>query len=113
LVIAVDADRVKPLIKTTVRTLRTPALAKAAKLDQISNVPLKRIIDTVHFAAKEDAPALQLADLCAFMIGRVMKDKSVPDPAFSIVWNNLKWIEEYKGIKFPDLADLIEPTQAS
>ena len=32
-------------------------------------LPLKRIIDTVHFADKQGAAPLQLADLCAFIWG--------------------------------------------
>lgn len=35
-------------------------------------VPVRNIIDTVHFADKADAPLLQLADACAFAIRRFL-----------------------------------------
>jgi Protein of unknown function (DUF3800) len=113
-VIAEDTDRVKPLIKFSVRMLRSPIVLKEAGLEQAAatfGMPLKRIIDTVHFAAKSDARALQLADLCAFTLGRGMKGKDVPLTVFQIIWDHLKWvlpIARAKGVSLPT-----EPTDFS
>jgi hypothetical protein len=57
-------------------------------------LPLKRIIDTVHFADKRDARPLQLADLCAFTLGRVAKDHTVPAYVFNIIWKHLRWMPQ-------------------
>jgi hypothetical protein len=35
----------------------------------------RRIIDTVHFAAKEESPLLQIADTCAFLVKRALMKK--------------------------------------
>lgn len=55
------------------------------------NLPLKRIIDTVHFAEKTDARPPQLADLCAFMLARYLKGFSVPPYAMEILTRHMKW----------------------
>ncbi len=34
--------------------------------------PITRIRDTVHFAEKAESPALQIADICAFVIKRYL-----------------------------------------
>jgi hypothetical protein len=97
MIIAEDADRVKRLMKMAIRTLRNPALLKLHGLSDMQNefgLPLKRIIDTVHFAAKEDSPALQLADLCVFMLGRIAKDKPISErlaPLVHIIMKHLNW----------------------
>jgi hypothetical protein len=55
-------------------------------------LPLRKIIDTVHFAEKADARPLQLADLCAFILGRGLKGNPVPEYATRIVMRHLNWI---------------------
>lgn len=42
------------------------------------NFPLRRIIDTVHFADKSGARHLQLADFCAFMFARFFRAAELP-----------------------------------
>jgi hypothetical protein len=42
-------------------------------------MPLKRIIDTVYFAEKDDAFLLQIADACAFIIRYFIEEKSNVD----------------------------------
>jgi len=94
-VIHEDGTPAKPMIKKAIRVLRSDALMAAngfpdeekAKL----GLPLKRIIDTVHFAEKSDARPLQLADLCAFILGRHLKGKDVPAKVFSILSRHLRW----------------------
>jgi hypothetical protein len=106
-VIAEDVDRVKRLIKAAIRVLRSEDLILKNGLGAVIGpvgLPLKRIVDTVHFAEKADARALQLADLCAFTLGRAAKDKSVPLPVFEIIWNHLKWtipISRARGVSLP------------
>ena len=63
---------IKKQIKPAVRTLRSEELLTAESYPietrKQLGLPLKRIIDTVHFAEKADARPLQLADLCAFVL---------------------------------------------
>ena len=90
------------LIKRAVRVLRHPGLMTKAGMSgmdqQELSLPLKRIIDTVHFADKADARPLQLADLCAFVLGRALKDMPIPSRAFRIIWKHLKWRQRFKAI---------------
>ncbi len=108
MIIAEDTDRVKKLMKQSIRLFRSPTLLKAWGID-FPGLPLKRIVDTVHFAAKEDSAALQLADLCAFTFGRAMKDKPVPLSVFEVLYRHIKWIQDFKpDIKLPELSEITD-----
>jgi hypothetical protein len=90
-----DSTRAKPLIKRSVQTLRSAARMEIEGMGGFReeyDLPLKRIIDTVHFAEKADARPLQLADLCAFILGRGMQERSVPRGVFEIIWKHLRWL---------------------
>jgi hypothetical protein len=86
-----DGTKVKPIIKRLARTARSKDYMKTASLRGLTleGLPLKRIIDTVHFADKADARPLQLADLCAFIIMRVLKKGSLPKVATEIILRQL------------------------
>jgi hypothetical protein len=45
-------------------------------------VRTRNIIDTVHFAAKQESPMLQIADLCAFFIKRKLQGSPDSKPFF-------------------------------
>ncbi|QND73643.1 hypothetical protein [Tardiphaga robiniae] len=49
-----------PFVLTTRREREAEVMA------QTNTGPIDRIIDTVHFVAKDDGPLLQMADACAF-----------------------------------------------
>lgn len=90
-----DGTRAKRLIKRTLQLLRDTETMDAEGISQESRqklgLPLKRIIDTVHFAEKADARPLQLADLCAFIMGRGLKELDVPTVALEIIWRHMRW----------------------
>jgi hypothetical protein len=97
MLIAEDADRVKKQIKRLIMTLKHPERMKEAGLEEAAkdfDLPLKRIIDTVHFAAKEDCAPLQLADLCAFCVARISKGKEVPDAVLDPIIRHAGWIRD-------------------
>lgn len=77
-----DGAPAKNFIKYTVRVLRSNELLASHDFDERTKsafgLPLRRIIDTVHFAEKAEARPLQLADLCAFILGRAMHQKPIP-----------------------------------
>ncbi|THD65331.1 MAG: hypothetical protein E7813_15320 [Bradyrhizobium sp.] len=99
MIIAEDNDYIKKVLKFVVRILRSPSqmVANGIPHSEVSalGLPLKRITDTPHFAAKEDAPALQLADLVAFTIGRGAKKKPVPNDCSDLVVRQLNWITTF------------------
>jgi hypothetical protein len=90
-----DGTPAKPLIKRILQRLRSREAMLQGGLEEKHlaefHLPLTRIIDTVHFADKQDAKPLQLADLCAFILARGMKDAEVPVLASQIIWRHLKW----------------------
>jgi hypothetical protein len=107
-VIHEDGTPAKQLIKRVVRVLRSNNLLEAQELlpEDLTTLglPLKRIIDTVHFAEKADARPLQLADLCAFIFARGLKGQDVPTGALNIAWKYLRWA--YKSHSPPIKAGL-------
>ncbi len=95
-VIYEDGTPAKKMIKNIVRTMRNRDLMQAKGFEDTAfyerhSLPLKRIIDTVHFAEKADARPLQLADLCAFVLARGLKDQPIPTYAFQIIWKHMRW----------------------
>jgi hypothetical protein len=115
IIIAEDTDRVKRMLKASISMLRNPDSLKSAGLDWIEQLPLKRIVDTVLFAAKEDCAALQLADLCAFTVGRGFKDKPVPMEAFRILYRHFRWVRHFRpDFNLPEnIEDLIESASSA
>ena len=73
MVIAEDSDRVKLPLK------RAAPLLRDSRLSMVQGLPLRHIIDTVHFAAKQDSTPLQLADLCVFILRRWLAEKPIPE----------------------------------
>lgn len=46
---------------------------------QLQNlVPFERVIETAHFAEKTDSSALQVADVCAYVLGRLLRGANQP-----------------------------------
>ena len=63
------------------------------------NLPLKRIIDTVHFVEKSDGRPLQLADVCAFAFNRISKNKDIPDYITSVMLKHMGWFKEFASYR--------------
>jgi hypothetical protein len=91
-----DGPRRKHFIQRCVEILRSEELMESEGMNKQARdelrLPLRRIIDTVHFATKPGARPLQLADLCAFVFGRFQQNKSVPNEAFELIWKRLRWL---------------------
>lgn len=97
-VIHEDGVPMKGLMKYTVSQLRDAEALSVDLSPQLmaeSGLPLKRIIDTVHFAEKADARPLQLADFCAFHIGRILKGKPVASEPQRVLMKSTWWIREW------------------
>ena len=90
MLIAEDADRVKRLIKRIVGDMRAKSLPQKI-LDQFPDLHLTKIIDTVHFAAKPEARALQIADACAFVLRRFYLRTPEADQFTALLMGPLKW----------------------
>lgn len=108
-----DGTEAKALMKHSARLLQSAALLDAAELGEDVRkefgLPLMRIIDDINFVEKNRTPPLQLADLCAFILGRAMQDKEVPEDVFEIVWKHLKWIPEAATKAKTTSASLVVP----
>jgi hypothetical protein len=106
-----DGVEGKKEIKRLIRLLRSKELLDREKcpveVQQAFGFPLKRIIDTVHFAEKADARPLQLADLCAFIWARSLKELPVPTYALEVLWRHLRWL--FNHLSAPEQAALRHP----
>lgn len=91
-----DGPRAKATMKGALRALRHPDFLAWSELPQSFviefGLPLKRIVDSVSFEDKRDARPLQLADLCAFIFGRITKNAPVPEDVADILLRHAKWM---------------------
>jgi hypothetical protein len=96
-----DGPEAKAAIKRVLRLMRYPDLLAdwpdGHNPADIYALPFNHIVDTVHFAEKADARLLQLADLCAFMIGRAVQNRSVPPAPMRIILERVDWIKQMQG----------------
>ncbi len=103
-----DGALAKPLIRNLVRACRYPEMLPdhgALSLAEAYGLPFEHIIDTVHFAEKADARLLQLADLCAFMIGRSVQGRSVCDAVMQVIERQTEWSRELRPTALPDVEE--------
>jgi hypothetical protein len=84
LIIAEDRDRVKTQIKEMQRFLQNPKRVAHLQKDE-DCLPLTRIRDTVHFAKKQESVALQLADMCAFVIRGYLSGHPMNKPFYEAI----------------------------
>jgi hypothetical protein len=107
-VIHEDGVEGKKEIREIIRLLRSSERMDAQQwpsdLRESLGLPLKRIIDTVHFVEKPDARPLQLADLCAFIWARGLKQLEVPTYPLEVLWKHLSWL--FKHLSPPNQASL-------
>ena len=75
-VVAEDTDLSRKGIKNMHRIISEPESA-TVKMGGLSGaLPLKHIVDTTHFVAKDEAPLVQVADVFAFSISRLLSNRS-------------------------------------
>jgi hypothetical protein len=91
MVVAEDTDQVKPTIKAAYAFLRDPNQIVQADWPEIDGLPLRRVVDTPHFAAKRESPLLQIADVCAFLITRRLRRQESSQPFFELIAPRLAW----------------------
>jgi hypothetical protein len=88
-VVAEDTD-IRRLLRATIRNIKpitmlaeylkpTQAELASGVVKQDEVYMISRVIDSVHFVAKEDGPLLQLADACAFGFRRYFSGQSHGD----------------------------------
>lgn len=70
LIIAEDRQKVRKAIKRVQQLLqgRGPVPLPEPFIKKFAELPYHHIRDTVHFAAKDESPLLQVADTCAFLL---------------------------------------------
>lgn len=97
MIICEDNNYIKNMLKKTFNTLRKEEIINQSDLKEMKHLglPLNRIIDTPHFASKKDCASLQLADLCAFTISRIAKNKSMISSVKEIILRHARWQNIY------------------
>lgn len=85
--------RVQPNVPMTNQYVIPTYQDKAAgKILQTNSGPIDRIIDTIHFVEKREAPLLQIADACAFSFRRYFADQEYGcDLLFDMLGEGLVW----------------------
>jgi hypothetical protein len=92
MVIAEDTDLIKTVVKLAHRIMRDPdEIAANPVFARVSGLPLIKIEDTPHFAAKADSRPLQLADTCAFLVMRRLMRRAESQPFFEAIAPQLVW----------------------
>ena len=85
MLVAEDTDRVKRAVKDAHAFLRDPKRIAGTEFATFPVLPLKKIVDTPHFASKVDSKLLQLADMCAFLIMRRLMRQESSQPFFEAI----------------------------
>jgi hypothetical protein len=84
IVIHENNDQSRKLVRDVHNFMRKPGMAELARDVPDRNLwkvfPVQRVIDAAHFAEKQEAPLLQLADACAFVIKRRLSGHKDVDP---------------------------------
>ena len=91
MLIAEDTDLVKPTLKEAHAFLRNPAKVAASEMADSPDLPLTKIIDTIHFASKQDSAPLQVADACAYIIKRYLMGKPDAMDFYKLLLPQLIW----------------------
>jgi hypothetical protein len=108
--IAEDVDRMRRYLKTSLNLLRQQTAhllpehirhdvtdITTRKIENGVEIAVSRIIDCVHFAAKRDAPLLQLADAAAFVIRRWVTNGSRGDELMNALLRLRPPIDDFSG----------------
>jgi hypothetical protein len=75
----------------------TKAEAETGKITQTNSGQIDKIIDTVHFVEKDEAPLLQIADACAFSFRRYFSNQDQgAELVRSMLDRNLVW-DDWQG----------------
>jgi hypothetical protein len=86
IVIAEDTDRVKRALKRGHALLRNPEEAAGNPIfAKVPLMPMRKVVDTPHFAAKGESVPLQIADTCAFLILRRLMRRGDSQPFFEAI----------------------------
>jgi hypothetical protein len=89
LLVSEDNQQARKIIKQSHAAYKNPQLV--SMMQPILGLPLTRIVDTVHFAQKDECAALQVADACAFAIKRFLMKKPEADRFYRPLVPQLIW----------------------
>lgn len=107
-VVAEDIPKKRRLLKKTFRTpsdvpltaenlILTDKDRRNGRIMQTNAGPIDRIIDTIHFVEKSEAPLLQIADACAFSFRRYFAEQDYGEKLIiDILGGSLNW-DEWQG----------------
>jgi len=96
-IVAEDNPQVRAALKHGFRLLKDRNGALATIPTYRDLFPVKHIIDTVHFAAKNESILLQIADACAFVLARFLSGGSHVAELYESLTGGSKPIDAYGG----------------
>jgi hypothetical protein len=105
LLIAEDNKEARGQMRSMVNFNRNPDFS-LLNADAAKHLPLTRIVDTAHFAAKLDSSPLQIADACAFSIMRRLRRAKDCERFYNPLEPNLVMRPNFASL------DLIDPAEA-
>ena len=91
MLVAEDTDRVKKAVKNAHALLRDADRLAGSGFEHMPGLPLKKIVDTPHFASKAESAPLQLADVCAYLILRRLMRRDDLQEFFEEIAPQLTW----------------------
>jgi hypothetical protein len=98
MLIAEDTDRVKAIVKEAHALLRDPdEIAAHPVFSRMPGLPIRKVEDTPHFAAKAESAPLQIADACAFLIMRRLMRRPESQQFFEAISQQLVWSPSMDG----------------
>jgi hypothetical protein len=84
-----------PLTSEFIRPTKNEIMS--GEITQVNAGQIDKIIDTVHFAGKEEAPLLQIADACAFSFRRYFSEQNYGDVLVrEMLGHDLVW-DDWQG----------------
>jgi Protein of unknown function (DUF3800) len=79
MVIYEDNGKTNKSVRTLHNAFRSALWSDHLEKRHLTNlVPFDRVIETAHFAEKTDASVLQVADVCAYVLGRLLRGTDQP-----------------------------------
>jgi hypothetical protein len=91
-IIAEDNPQVRTALKSSYKRLKDRE-SDFLLLSSINDLlPIQRIVDTIHFSAKDESPLLQIVDACAFVLARHLSGGSHIAPLYDALTDGTNFV---------------------
>jgi hypothetical protein len=91
-IIAEDNPQVRTALKSSYKRLKDRE-SDFLLMPSINDLlPIQRIVDTIHFSAKDESPLLQIVDACAFVLARHLSGGSHIAPLYDALTDGTNFV---------------------